>query len=134
VGSNDERHLRAGTRVEDVRSWNGVMSYAGKNYMGKECAAPAKWPEHVGRYWGVYGRNNLPVAEKVEVDLSVRGLDRVHRLMRKYFRSKGIEWKTGGGIRLFTTDFSTWLRAFEWAEEHWTHPIDHRMPATRQPF
>ncbi len=134
VGSNDERHLRAGTRVEDVRSWNGVMAYAGKNYMGKECVAPRNWPEYAGRYWGVYGRKKVPRSEKIEVELSRQGLIRLHRLIRQYFRSKGIKWKTGGGVRLFTTDFKTWLRACEWAEEHWTHPIDHGMPATRQPF
>ncbi|MDR3406479.1 MAG: hypothetical protein P4L99_28605 [Chthoniobacter sp.] len=134
VGSDDERHLRAGTRVEDVRSWNGVMAYAGKNYMGKECVAPRNWPEYTGRYWGVYGRKNVPQSEKIEVEMSRQGLARLHRLIRHYFRSRGIQWKTGGGVRLFTTDFPTWLRAAEWAEEHWTHPIDHSAPATRQPF
>jgi len=134
VGSNDERHLRAGTRVENVRSWNGVMSYAGKNYMGKECQAPRNWPEYTGRYWGIYGRKNLPRSEKVEIDMSYRGLVRVHRLLRKYFRAKGVEWKTGGGILLFNSDFSTWVRAFEWADEGFTHPIDHGIPAHLQPF
>lgn len=134
VGSHDERHLRAGTRVENIRSWNGVMSYAGKNYMGKECEAPRNWPEYTGRYWGIYGRNNLPRAEKIEIDMSYRGLIRVHRLMRKYFRSKGIDWKTGGGVLLFNSDFSTWLRAFEWADEGYTHPIDFALSPTLQPF
>jgi hypothetical protein len=76
----------------------------------------------------------LRQSEKVEVEMSREGLARLHRLIRHYFRSKGIKWKTGGGVRLFTTNFAMWLRAVEWAEEHWTHPIDHRMPATEQPF
>ena len=71
VGSDDERHLRAGTRVEFVRTFNGVMCYAGKKYMGKECEAPRNWPKNVGRYWGMYGRNNIPRSECVEVEMSV---------------------------------------------------------------
>lgn len=34
VGSGDEKHLQAGTRVERIRSWRGVRSYAAK-YLGK---------------------------------------------------------------------------------------------------
>ncbi|HEY3899612.1 MAG TPA: hypothetical protein VGM54_13410 [Chthoniobacter sp.] len=133
VGSGDERHLRAGTRVEDIRSWNGVMCYAGKKYMGKECDAPRNWPDYVGRYWGIYGRARMPFAEAVEVTFSARGLNRVHRVLRRYFASKGIDWKTGGGVLLFSSNFDLWLRAFEWAEEGWTHPIDQTTKA-RQPF
>jgi len=134
VGSHDPKHLRAGTRVEYVRSWNGVMSYAGKNYMGKECEAPRNWPEFTGRYWGIYGRKNVPRSERVEVEMSYRGLVRVHRLLRRYMASKGIEWKTGGGVLLFSSSFHLWLRAFEWADEGDTHPINHAIPPDLQPF
>jgi hypothetical protein len=59
VGSGDEKHLLAGTRVERVKSWRGVMSYAAK-YLGKVEAA-ADWPDYVGRWWGVSGRKLLPI-------------------------------------------------------------------------
>ena len=42
VRSGDIKHLRAGTRVERVRSWRGVMAYASK-YMGKIEALPDSW-------------------------------------------------------------------------------------------
>lgn len=58
VGSGDPKHLQAGTQVERVKNWRGVMAYAAK-YIGKEVAA-VDWPEYVGRWWGVAGRANLP--------------------------------------------------------------------------
>lgn len=128
VGSGDERHLRAGTRVENIRSWNGVMCYAGKKYMGKECTLPRNWPTFAGRFWGIYGRRKMPFAKPVSVDFTKRGLIRVHRLMRRYFQSKGVDWKTGGGVLLFTSDFELWIRAFEWADEGQTAPIDRLGP------
>jgi hypothetical protein len=54
AGTNDPKHLQAGTRVERARSFRGVMCYAGKKYMGKEVTLPAGW-EHVGRFWGACG-------------------------------------------------------------------------------
>lgn len=58
VGSNVAAHLAAGTRVERVRSWHGVVYYAAK-YLGKvgEAVPDAK----PGRFWGIYGRAYLPV-------------------------------------------------------------------------
>jgi len=63
VGSGDEAHLRAGTRVERVRTRNGVFRYAAK-YLGKTMDVqdlPACW-ENPGRWWGVWGRDRLPWA------------------------------------------------------------------------
>lgn len=62
VGSGDERHLRAGTGVEIVRSFQGVMYYASK-YMSK--AVDGEVWGHPGRWWGVVGRTNIPYAEKL---------------------------------------------------------------------
>jgi hypothetical protein len=57
VEPTDSALLRAGTRVERIRSWNGVVSYASK-YLGKvgleECAVSP------GRFWGVKFSLNLP--------------------------------------------------------------------------
>lgn len=58
VGSEDKKHLAAGTRVERVKSWHGVTYYAAK-YLGKVGEAiPGTKP---GRFWGVYGRAYLPI-------------------------------------------------------------------------
>lgn len=57
VGSDDERHLRAGTRVEFIRSGRaGTISYASKYAAKQEQKAVPQDYENVGRFWGVYGR------------------------------------------------------------------------------
>lgn len=66
VGSKDTRHLMAGTETKAIESWNGVMYYASK-YLAKvvqetTCETP-------GRFWGVIGRDNLPI-EMMEQSLS----------------------------------------------------------------
>lgn len=81
VGSGDIRHLMAGTRVERVRSWRGVMSYASK-YLGKECDSSG-W-DAPGRFWGVLGKKNIPWASMVRV--SLRNIEAYNfiRMMRRY--------------------------------------------------
>lgn len=61
TGDETEAHVRAGTRVESIRSRHGAMFYAAK-YMGKEDGSPPG-PDSLeaGRVWGVLGRENLPV-------------------------------------------------------------------------
>lgn len=62
-GELSEDHLKAGTRVERLRSHNGTVSYISK-YMGKEEAGDLK----VGRWWGIKGRSKLPRAEVIVID------------------------------------------------------------------
>lgn len=60
VDSGDVRHLRAGTRIESIRTWRGVMSYASK-YTAKVIEElPEGW-EEVGRMWGIIGKEKLPI-------------------------------------------------------------------------
>lgn len=54
VGSGDERHLWAGTRVEPIRSRQGVLRYATK-YLGKINEAGAEGWDEPGRFWGGQG-------------------------------------------------------------------------------
>lgn len=57
VGTQDNALRRAGTRVERIRCWNGVISYASK-YLGKVLSeGPDVSP---GRFWGVKFSRNLP--------------------------------------------------------------------------
>jgi hypothetical protein len=91
VGSSDERHLRAGTRIERVRTYNGAISYAAK-YCGKVCAGFVN-PEtgeavHVGRYWGVLGRGGLRYDHR-RYRLSESSYYRVRRVLRKKWRGVG---------------------------------------------
>ena len=52
VDSGDERHFRAGTRVEPVRSVRGVLYYTSK-YI---CKQENDELEGIGRLWGIVGR------------------------------------------------------------------------------
>jgi hypothetical protein len=88
VGSGDERHLRAGTQVVQVKSWRGARGYAAK-YMGKlEMLQPSSGREaeqpvgKTGRLWGVWNRALLPItAEQYYVNL--RGYFLIRRCLRR---------------------------------------------------
>lgn len=114
-------HIRAGVKVEAIRSRNGVMRYCGKNYMGKECELPEGW-EKVGRFWGIVGRKNLPRSAVIRLDLSRDALVRVRRTVRRWFAAKGIKRRGGRTLTLFTSAHSQWLRVLELAETGATEP------------
>jgi hypothetical protein len=97
VGSGDERHLRAGTRVEGIRSWRGVMSYAAK-YLGKLESLPKDWLGGVGRWWGVHNRGAMRANIKGRrVRVSRGALFGVYRIICRYLRSKGYQRKPRDG-------------------------------------
>lgn len=80
VGSNDPKHLAAGTNVQQVRSWRGVMSYAAK-YMGKlEQLAPGV--QSPGKFWGTWNKRDLP-REFEEIPVSKAEAISVRRIYRK---------------------------------------------------
>lgn len=89
AGGGDERHLlfhqgKFANRpcVEVPKSYNGVMSYVAK-YMSKEVLNG--WAG-VGRWWGVFNKENLPVGEVVRVDISEKQARDLFRGMRRYAR------------------------------------------------
>lgn len=104
VGSGDVRHLRAGTRVEMIRSWRGVRSYAAK-YLGKASLAGA-W-EAPGRIWGVRYGENIPWAEAVKLACSDWQAARLMRAMRRYAQLRGLKSHTG--LTVLVNDGSFWL-------------------------
>lgn len=81
VASGDEKHERAGTRIEWPKKWKGTVNYVAK-YVAKQAAAPALrgWSvdvhgtaapieEPIGRHWGVMGRRFLPESvAAIEID------------------------------------------------------------------
>jgi hypothetical protein len=103
VGSGDLRHLQAGTRVERVKSWRGVMSYASK-YLAK--LGGGFEVEHVGRWWGVWNRGKLPV-ELVEVALTFKQFYELRRVLRRYLVGQGVKRGVGGRWRGLTV-FLEW--------------------------
>lgn len=91
VGSGDGDHLAAGTRVEHIYSWGGIMRYVGK-YIAKEEDFPPGWK---GRVWGVVGRANLPWAVKVVISLTEDESIKLVRLGRKMIGAKGRSFAHG---------------------------------------
>jgi len=62
------------TRIEFIRSWRGVMSYTAK-YMTKSTTSGGEnggldyvsYPHETGRIWGVFNRDDLPLAALIHV-------------------------------------------------------------------
>lgn len=80
VGSGDERHLLAGTKVERIRSWKGVMYYASK-YLAKQTEEAAL--VGVGRFWGILNREYLPF-ELITLPLSFGQFFLMRRLLLRW--------------------------------------------------
>jgi hypothetical protein len=122
VASGDVRHLRAGTAVEAVRSWRGVVSYAAK-YLGKETALPVD-PDTgefvpAGKFWGIWNRSLLPIEWEQEA-LPVLAACRVRRVLWDYLDRKrgmklGSAWRSGSAGVLAFLASGTWLKLATWA-------------------
>ena len=78
----DYAHLRAGTKTESIRAWNGVMYYACK-YLSKEEEIPV-----TGRAWGIYGRKFLPLGELKQWKVSVETGWKIRRIFRKLLEKR----------------------------------------------
>jgi len=109
VGSKDHRHLNAGTRVESVRSWRGVICYASK-YLGKSIDwLPKHWRDGVGRWWGKFNM-------KAAGEYCKRRVGRLHwrawlQLRRVLYRRLK---KTGMRLRLQTRAGCTFYLPGNW--------------------
>lgn len=117
VGSGDEKHLKAGTRVEKIRDWRGARSYASK-YLGKllleNDLQEIGW-DHPGRFWGVKGRKFLPMAIKnIIAHVGDKAIIQMMRYMRRYARLKGRSYKT---LSITVNDPAQWKRLIEPPEE-----------------
>jgi hypothetical protein len=100
VDSHNVDHLKAGVRVERVRSWGGVRSYASKYVAKLDCEflSTVKF----GRSWGIFNRAFMPWAKIVELDLSEEVGVRVRRIARRYLeRVFGRRVKAPYGITLY---------------------------------
>lgn len=64
VGSDDKRHLAAGTRTEFLRSGRaGTISYASKYAQKAEQKEVPENFKNVGRFWGIFGRRGTVSAD-----------------------------------------------------------------------
>lgn len=100
VGSLDEKHFRAGVRVEKIRSIRGVFSYASK-YLGKT----EQVIQGVGRFWGVRGEENIPWADLVQVAVTYPEAVKLIRFLRRAIHVKGHNYPSLSGI----VDASFWF-------------------------
>lgn len=85
VGSDDMKHLKAGTNAQLMRSQRGVMWYASKE-LGKVSQAilTEEYSDGVGRWWGAYFRKDLPWARQIQLEVSEKDAYEIMRLMRKH--------------------------------------------------
>ncbi len=93
VGSGDEKHLRAGTRIEAIRSKQHLYAYL-SNYINKldQKTVPTQF-ENVGRFWGT-SRNILEFAIyhlRNTYDVVTRSL----RPLRKWYQAHVRGWANG---------------------------------------
>lgn len=100
VGSHNMDHAQAGVRVERVRSWGGVMSYAAK-YLSKvdaEFMSEIEW----GRSWGIFNRAFMPWARMLELQLDNDVGVRLRRVARHYLQRRlGRRVNASYGITLY---------------------------------
>jgi len=83
VGSGDFAHYLAGTRVERLRTMKGAFAYAGKRYIGKKEEMPVM-EQKPGRYWGVIGRQYLPLGKREDREVTASEAVKLRRVMRRY--------------------------------------------------
>lgn len=88
VGSGDEKHLRAGTSVEPVETWEKWISYVSK-YMAKVGDKSRKqvFDYDVGRYWGVRNKKRLQVDIEI-LEVSVEKFIRIRRVLKKMMNAE----------------------------------------------
>ena len=98
VGSNDEKHLRTGTRIESIKSKRHLYGYL-YNYINKlEQKTPPEGFENVGRFWGT--SRNLLTFELYQKINHYYKLSRMIKLIRRWYKAHlrqfGIKWRWRG--------------------------------------
>lgn len=89
VGSDDLRHLEAGTEVKRVKSAQHAAYYVSK-YISKSEGNEDRIPpgQKPGRFWGFEGRTDLYIGEIIEIVIEGGGHIRLSRFMRSLIKSK----------------------------------------------
>jgi hypothetical protein len=102
------------TRIESIRSWRGVMSYAAR-YVSAATAAGVldnlaylHGSSVTGRVWGSFNRACLPFGKLIKLVFgSVPWFHGLKRAARRYFA--GVNGYADQGFTLFTDNPSRWL-------------------------
>jgi hypothetical protein len=89
VGSEDEKHLRAGTKVERIKKPHAIAAYAAKYAAKVEQKTVPEGYEGVGRFWGTFGGVKvIPVDEEKGSTWEMAPLVRVVRKLEKVNRQR----------------------------------------------
>lgn len=112
VGSANDNHLKAGTRVEVIRSADGVKRYAAK-YASKSEGDEDLYLEAckrgaVGRVWGIFNSEKIPWSTCDELETSDQATFNLIRLMRRYAHLK--MRSNTPSMTLMVSDPWQWLR------------------------
>jgi hypothetical protein len=98
VGSEDERHLRAGTRIEKLRAGRkGTISYAAKYAVKSEQKEIPDEIKDAGRFWGVSGSratmaaSTFVSAEHMELKVVKRSINKLRDAIKDGLRLKNLE-------------------------------------------
>lgn len=88
VDSKQPEHLDAGTEVDLIQSWRGVLHYVSK-YMAKtkQSYPTIQEIEFTGRFWGIANRKLLPIDETT-VELSEAEFHRLRRIAKAFLEKK----------------------------------------------
>ena len=79
-------HLCAGTSVEQLSlSAKGIQAYTSK-YIGKvDTTLYVGWA-HPGRYWGIFGRVNLPEVIAIAYTISKKEFHMIWRMVKRWLK------------------------------------------------
>lgn len=104
VGSEDLKHLRAGTKIEAIRKPHAIAAYAAKYAAKAEQKEVPEGFEDVGRFWGCFGGVKvIPKETIIGEQTEVAHLVRVLRKLRKQDRRRlHLPAKTDRGVVGFT--------------------------------
>jgi hypothetical protein len=106
VNSGDPLHLKAGTQVARVRSWRGVMFYAGK-YMAKMDNIEFE----TGRVWGYFNAGYIPWSDCEVIELTQEKVVKLMRMLRRYAHIKARDFPS---LTIFINNPERWKKAVEW--------------------
>ena len=84
VGSNDPRHLRAGTNFQRIQKPGRLMNYVAGYVSKEDQSLPG---QKVGRYWGCHNRSKLPIAEVEQKPMERGDYIALRRMARRFQRS-----------------------------------------------
>ncbi|MCK5600393.1 hypothetical protein KAR91_00885 [Candidatus Pacearchaeota archaeon] len=86
-GSNDIKHLLAGTQADFINDSVGKIRAYTCKYIGK-AETESKYEEWAlpGRFWGIHGRENLPPVLTSVVDLNSKDFSILKRLIRRWLK------------------------------------------------